>query len=247
MFKRFRLQPAFFTTLEAGVIGLFFIQAIRLLIGLLYSRVAGATALSAIDPALILPGTPIPADPQTITNELTFLGLMLALPLVALLIGQFRPMIVVAVIITAVGRALMPADTAVTVLSSAGLTVTAGLLYIALIARHRLRALPYFFVLGFAGDQLFHAFGNTFDPSWSSGYLSIQIGLSIGVSLLSIVWLIWESRRAARPPSNEQEPLAPPDTGLIPFWGAIGLAGTLFVELSLLTLPNVIAGRGSVD
>ncbi|MDX2160174.1 MAG: hypothetical protein SF162_02505 [bacterium] len=248
MFKRIRLQPVIFTAFEAGVIGLFFIQALRLLIGLIYSRVAGATALSALDPAIIPPGTPIPADPQTLTGEITLLGYLLALPLVALLIGQFRIVIIAAVILTALGRAfLIPAE-GFPSLPAAGLVVMGGLLYIALIARHRLRSLPYFFVLGFAADQLLRAVGNTLDPSWSVGYREIQFAFSGAVIVLSLLLVVWETRRATRPrDTNEGEALAPPENGLIPLWGAVGLGGLLFLELALLALPNAVAARGDLD
>ena len=37
-----RLQPQYLRIVEAGLIGIFFVQALRLLIGLLYSRPASA-------------------------------------------------------------------------------------------------------------------------------------------------------------------------------------------------------------
>ncbi len=248
--NRFRLQPAFFTALEAGVIGLFFVQALRLLIGLLYSRTAGAIAFSGIDPTLILPGTPIPADAATITNEFTFLAWMLALPLVALLLGQYRPMIPVTVILIAVGRALMfdnPATAGLTRTPAAALTVMAGLLYIALIVRHRLRSLPYFFILGFAGDQLIRALGNTLDPSWTDSYINVQIGLSVAVGLLSLVLIIWETRRARTESEGGEKSRVSLDYGLLPLWSAVGIGAGLFLQVTLLALPNAVAARGNLD
>lgn len=251
MLKKLNLQrlfsPALLTALEAGVIGLFFIQALRLLIGLLYSRVAGGTALSILDTALIPPGTPIPADLPTVTNDLTFLGYMLVLPVVAVLIGHIRWVIPIAVAVVCLGRALMPTESVLTIMSSATLTVCAGLLYIALIVRHRANSLPYFFVLGFAADQIFRAFGNTFDPSWSPVYANIQIRLSVAVVIVSMILVLWESRRARLAEAQEVDPTASPEVGLLPFWSAIGLGAALFLEISLLALPNAIAARGNID
>jgi len=244
MLKRLNLFPLL-TALEAGVIGLFFIQALRLLIGLLYSNIGGATVLSGIDPAAIPPGTPVSADPTTVTNQVTLLAYLLALPLASLLIGQFRIMVLMAVIIVAIGRALMPGASFETLMPAAALTVTGGLLYIALIVRHRLRALPYFFVLGFSADQVFRAIGNTFDPSWSPAYREIQVGLSVGVGVLSLILLLLETRRARM--SVDGGSHVSPDYGLLPFWGAVGLSGALFLELALLALPNAVAGRGDLD
>ncbi len=244
MLRRLRLLP-FLTSLEAGVIGLFFIQALRLLLGLIYSRVGGATVLSAIDIGLIPPGTAIPADAATVTNEITLIAYLLALPLAGLLIGHYRLMVWVAVIVVAVGRALMPGADAAIAVPAAALTVVGGLLYIAVLVRHRLRALPYFFVLGFGADQVLRAVGNTFDPSWSPAYRDIQLGLSIAISVIGLLLVFWEFRRARV--SDENEGAVSPDQGLLPFWGAIGLSGALFLELSLLALPNAVAGRGDLD
>ena len=247
MLKRLRILPIL-TAFEAGVIGLFFIQALRLLIGLLYGQVAGATALSALDPASIIPGTPIPADPATVTNDLTLLGFMVLLPLAGFLIGQYRFMIPVSVIVVAIGRALMPADTPFTIMSASALTVMGGLLYLVVIVRHRLRSLPYFFVLGFAADQVFRAVGNTFDPSWSPAYAQIQLVLSVGIVILSILFLILKMRPSlGNDETGEETSAVSPDYGLLPFWSAIGLGGALFLELSLLALPNAIAGRADLD
>ncbi len=247
MLRRFRLQPQVFTALEAGIIGLFFIQALRLLVGLVYSRVAGATALSALDPAMIPPGTAIPADLNTVNNELTFLGYMLALPALAVLIGHIRWTIPIAVILVAAGRALMAVNLPTfTVTSAAALTVGAGVYYIAVLARHRANALPYFFVLGFAADQVFRAFGNTFDPSWSPAYLDIQQFLSVIVVIYSVIMVLWEIRRERRD-DIEVDPTLTPDVGLLPLWSGLAIGAGLFVELSLLSLPNAIAGRGDLD
>ncbi|NJO84062.1 MAG: hypothetical protein HC828_15585 [Blastochloris sp.] len=180
-----RLQPQLFWVIEAGVFGLFFMQALRFLIGTLYSRVAGTAALAGLDPTLIQNLPPETVSVNAVSAEVTFLIYMLALPLVTLLLARVRLLLIVGAVLVAVGRALINADTALTPATGAALVVGGGLLYIAMLARHRTRALPYFFVLGLAADQVFRAVGNTLDPSWSPAYVNVQIGLSVVAVLLT--------------------------------------------------------------
>ncbi|NDJ59666.1 MAG: hypothetical protein GYB67_00995 [Chloroflexi bacterium] len=239
-----RLQPHHLALIEAALIGLFFVQATRFLIGMLYSRVAGAAALLALDPAALPADLPGVVDPVVVGDEITFAVYMLALPLFAVLLGHLRSLLVIAAVITAAGRALMLADIGLTPTSAAALTVGGGLLYLAVLARHRVRIVPYVFVFGFALDQLFRAVGNTLDPSWSPSYLNIQVGLSVAVVLLTLISVGWEQRRAR---SNPDSPAIAADRGLLPLWGGFGLAGLLYLQLALLALPNAIAGRADVD
>jgi len=235
MFRRTQIVAV----IEAGLVGLFFIQSIRFLISMVYSRIAGASAVTALNlSGISIDSTaPIP-DPVLVSSEVTFLIYMLALPLLTLILGRIRPLIVVAVILVAVGRILMTATAVLTPLAAAALVVGGGLVYILLIARWRMETLPYLFILGFAADQLFRAFGNTLDPSLSPDYLNVQIVLSAALVLISILAFIFESERGSDSVQNR---------GLIPFWGAVGLGGLLYLELALLTLPNAVAGRADTS
>jgi endonuclease/exonuclease/phosphatase (EEP) superfamily protein YafD len=214
--------------IEAGLIGLFFVQALRFLIGMLYSHVASIASLSE---AAI--------TPDELTGEITLLVYMLALPLLTLVLGRVRPVLVIAAGLVAVGRALMNADLDITPTTASMLAVGGGLVYIAMIVRWRAQILPYMFVLGLGADQVFRAVGNTLDPSWSPGYFGVQVALSILVMLLSVVNLLTE-REAERGAIS-------PDYGLLPLWGGVGLAGLLYLELALLALPNAVASRANVD
>ncbi len=231
----------FLTIIEAGFTGLFFVQALHFLIGMLYSRVAGASAVTALQSAQI--AIPSPAvDPALVNTELTFLLYMIALPLLTLILGRFRVLIVVAAAAVAVGRLLMMPLGVLTPTAASALVIGAGLVYVAMIARYRAQILPYMFILGFGADQLFRAVGNTVDPSLSSDFLQIQIGLTVVAILISLIAFF-----AQRQHERAQETEVSPDFGLIPFWGAIGLGGLLYLELALLGQPNTVAGRADTD
>lgn len=240
MLKRLRLEPQILMLLEAGLIGLFFIQALRFLVGMVYSRVAGASAALGLQALGVEPLTSAAPDPAVVSTEITFLVYMLALPLLAVVLGRLRPLIVVAVILVATGRMLMSGTGGLTPTSAAALAVGGGLMYLAMLIRDRAQLVPYFFVLAIGADQLFRAVGNTLDPSWSPAYRNVQVILSIAAVVIAVLAVVWDARRP-RPD------LPAARYGLLPFWGGIGLGGLLFIELALLALPNAIAGRADTD
>jgi hypothetical protein len=230
------------TLLEAGLVGLFFVQAIRFLIGMLYSRVAGASAVTALQAAQVpLEGNFV--DPALVTTEVTFLLYLLALPLITLVLGRVRALTVVAVVFVALGRLLMHSQLGVlTPTGAAALVLGAGLAYIAMIARYRAQLLPVMMILGFGADQIFRAVGNTLDPSLSPRFLNIQIGLTVALIIISLIAYFAERRRER----DEDNPVAP-EHGALTLWGAVGLSGLLYLELALLALPNAVAGRADAD
>jgi endonuclease/exonuclease/phosphatase family metal-dependent hydrolase len=67
----------------------------------------------------------------------------------------------------------------------------------------------------------------------------VQFALTALLILLAISGL---RRPAPRPDADVQA-----EHGALPFWGAVGLGGLLFLQLSLLTLPNAIAGRSGYE
>ncbi|MCA9903906.1 MAG: hypothetical protein KC547_08620, partial [Anaerolineae bacterium] len=234
-----RLSPLVSYALEAGLVLTFFIQALRFAIAMFYSRAAGAAYAGALDPALI----PLDANgvisQATVQGEIIFLIWMLALPLLALILGRIPLMLVIAAAVTAVGRVLMNLGGISPALASA-IAVGGGLLYITLLVRHRMRALPFGFVLALGADQLFRAAGDTLDPSWSPEYANIQLVLSVIAVLLALLVLRRQQTfEAERAEMGE----ASPDRGMLPLWGGVGLGGLLFIELALLALPNAIAAR----
>jgi len=233
----------FWTSLEAGLFGLFFVQSLRFLLATLYSRVASASLVALYDPSTLSPLLPGVVAPGIVSRELTWLGVIIGVPLLALVIGRIRFAFIGAAIALAVGRALLIVnDPVFTPTVAASIAVAGGLLYIALLVRNRLRAFPAFFILGFGIDQLFRAYGNTLDPSWSSNYLNIQIGLSVVGVLLCLLTTIpnWQ-KSTGRESTNDLQ------RGLLTIWGGLGLGALLFLQITLLALPNTIAGRADAD
>jgi endonuclease/exonuclease/phosphatase family metal-dependent hydrolase len=235
--------------IEASLVLLFFTQAVRYLIGAIYANVSSASLYLTLDPNLIDRTMPGIITGDVANNQLITLACMLALPLVAFLLGWMRPLLVIAVLITAIGRYLMSANAVgLPDVMGASLAVGGGLLYLPLLARHRLRAFPYAVLLGFAVDQVYRAWGDTFDPSWRNDYLNIQIVLSAVVILLSLLTQFGHyqrNKKLASPKATSEQP--DPDKGRITFWGGVGLGGLLFLHLSLLNLPNAIAGRSGTN
>lgn len=227
--------------IEAALIGVFFIQALRYLIGIAYSRVAGATVVSVTDLTLVDPTLPGIVDPAVVQTEVSILLYALALPLLALFTGRFRFMLLLAAALVSGGRVLMLAGTGLAPIVPTALTVGGGLLYVALLARQRATVLPYFFTLGLSVDQLLRAFGNTLDPSWSLDYFIPQAALSAVAVVFSITALVW------RVPRGEDAPGIDPDRGLLPLWSGVALGALLFLQLALLALPNAVGGRADVD
>ncbi|MCK6578225.1 MAG: hypothetical protein L6Q98_09000 [Anaerolineae bacterium] len=240
MFRR--LQPHHTITLEAGIIGLFFIQAARLLIPMIYSRAAGASVVTALQAASAILPDPLPVDPALVTGEMTLVGAFFALPLVGSLLMHLPIMPLITALLVIAGRLLMFDLGIMTPTVAAGLTVSAGLFYLLTTARHRLRSLPYMFALGFSADMLIRMVGNTVDLSLVSGYLNVQIALSVAAALLALISLLLRNRAARADDSSIAA-----DRGLIPLWGALGLSGQLFLWLALFGLPNAVAARAGVD
>jgi endonuclease/exonuclease/phosphatase (EEP) superfamily protein YafD len=248
MWMRSRLRSLFslhlpvFFALEAALIGIFFIHALRFVVGGLYARTASATLFPALDPSLIDPALPGLVDPVTVSGELNFLMLMLVLPLLSMVVGRFRVMLAVAGIITAVGRYLMASSGSDMPITEAAVVIGGGLLYITLVTRHRAQVFPYMILLALAVDQLYRAVGNTLDPSWSTDYANTQLLLS-GIAVALALY----TSAAQRTEHRNGDTAVSADNGLLPFWSGIGIGALLFVQLSLLALPNAIAGRANTD
>ena len=236
MFKR--LQPHHLMILEAGLIGLFFVQAARFLIAALYSQIAGASVVSTLLAAGALLPDPLPVDPVVVAADMTTLGALLALPVIGMFLVPWSVMPLVAALAVIAGRLLMFDLGILTPTAAAALTVCAGLLYLLTTARHRLRVLPYMFVIGFSADIVIRAFGDTVDLSLRPGYLNTQIILSAAAALLALASLLIARARGGTDAVNR---------GLIPLTGAVGIAGSLFVWLALFGLPNAVAARAGVD
>lgn len=254
------LRYEFLVYIEAGFIGLFLIQALRFLVGMSYSRMAGVLAVAALPAGTVDVTASEAINPAVVSQEIGLFGLVLALPLLTLIFGRIRFAFVVAVLGIIAGRAIMlNNDAALTPLMGAQIAAGFGLIYVGLLIRNRASVVPYFFILGLGLDQLFRAIGNTFDPSWSAQSMiqipiSAQTVISIPYTTLHIIISAVAGIAALlnaisdRSKSTTQT-LAPGDIdrGILPLWNAIGLGAMLYLQLSLLALPNAIAGRADTD
>lgn len=244
LFEQIRtLPPQTLHLFEAVLVGVFFIQGLRYLIGILYAHVSSAALVSVLPPDTVDPAARGLVDPSTVTGEIGFLGFMVGLPILALLLGRIRWMFLFAILLVAIGRAFMvlpgaPLSPAI----GASLAMGGGLLYIALVIMQRMWVLPYLFILSLSIDQLFRAAGDTLDVSWSTSYATPQTILSIIAVLLGIINIV-QARRSSD--SSTERPTS--TRGLLSFWSGIGLGALLFLQLSLLGLPNAVAGRADVD
>lgn len=233
----------FFRLLEAGLTGLFFVQAVRFLYGTLYAHVgsAGLVRLTS-DPAALVgqPGVISWVDVQV---ELIAVGVALLLPLLSIVLGRMSFGPALAAVAVAAGRVLLTAN-AGTPIGVMGAAVTAGAagLYFTLLAVRRQGMLPVFFVVGFAGDQLVRLFGNTMDITWAGSFLETQTALSLGLFGAAVLAVIFEfvARRAETDPR-------PAPKGEISGWAAFALGGLLFLQFAALGLPNLVARHAGLD
>lgn len=243
MIQRLRPGTVF---LEVGLMGVFFLQALRFLIGSLYSRIASVSLQITYPPDALNPDLPGMVEPSALSNEIALLGLVVALPILTLLVGRTRYAFLVAIALLLVGRGLLSlGDANVSTTIAAEMVIGGGLVYLALLVYQRAQFVPYFFVLGFAGDQLVRAFGNTLDPSiWGNpaaqNVLLAALVVSGAVGLLNVF----------APPKSLQVPTGSrvsPQRGMLPLWGAVGMGSLLFLELALLALPNALVSRADAD
>ncbi|MCA9885138.1 MAG: hypothetical protein KC708_19310, partial [Anaerolineae bacterium] len=113
---------------------------------------------------------------------------------------------------------------------------------------------PYFFVLGFVGDQILRAWGNTLDPTWSLQstrgllYLTQTTGIHVLFILVGVFVMLalingLRGRRTTAMAAGDIDP----NNGVLTFWGGIGLGAMLFLQLSLLATPNAVTGRADAD
>lgn len=239
----FTANYALFGLIEATLIGLFFVQAVRFLLGEIYARVGSAALYPTLTPLQISANTlPGLVPPATVSAELSFVVYMLGLPALTIFLAGLRPVLIVAAGITAFGRYWMLANmTSRPDIIGAALAFGGGLMYIVVLVRHRGRLFAPMMILAIAFDQLFRAYGNTLDPSWNANYTNIQLILSLVAMIMSFITYL------SQPMSIPNAPEVSLDQSIITLWGGLGFGAMLFLQISLLALPNAIAGRASSD
>ena len=247
-----QLRRDLLRSLEAGMVGLFLIQAIRFVYAGLYARASSADLVERVPNPAALAGTPGVVELATVQNEIVALAALLLLPVLALVIGRLRASLPFAVILVALGRSLAIQTRDLEMLGGA-LVIGAGLLYLALVIIRRPGFFPAIILTGVAGDALIRALGNSYDPTWQRGYVfdvggAFTVGIEVVIAIAAIVLIflsigLWfvERREAAA-----EDYVAPP-RGVLNLWGALALGGILFLELTLLGLPNVVARWADVS
>lgn len=247
-----RLRP-YLVMLEAGLVGLFFVQALRYLIGALYSRIASAALVTAYPVGSYDPNIPGIVDPALVSTEVAMLGLVLALPLLSLVLGRWRFMPLLAAALVLFGRAALSFPLAgLSAVMGAEIAVGAGLLYIGVIVAQRAKDLPYFFILGFAFEQIIRAFGNTLDPTiwqaptqFSLDFSVLLLGLLVATGIFALFNVMFKAASAQE--QQRDGTSIDLNRGALGFWAGVGLGALLFIEISLLALPNAIMGRAGTE
>jgi endonuclease/exonuclease/phosphatase family metal-dependent hydrolase len=131
-----------------------------------------------------------------------------------------------AVLLVFVARILLTVQNPTLQLYSSILLLGAAAFYVARLLWHEPERLALGLVLGLGADQLLRALDYTFDPTLRSGGLPFVVGLTLVLALLSL-YLARE-----RPPTSKTRPTLL--TGL-------SLGALLFVQVSLLALPNALS------
>ncbi|MBN1887505.1 MAG: hypothetical protein JW850_05930 [Thermoflexales bacterium] len=205
-------------TTEAALVLLFFIQALRVTTSLL---------LGHLDDRVL--GTFVP--------ELLLVAAALAAPLLAP--RRFvRLGLVLSAVCVAIARPALNAGSLVMHQWGGLAVLAAGGVYLAGLVRNRPRAV----VTGLAGalvaDQLLRTLGHTHDPSMAPALL-------LPVSLLALALVLVSALLFAAHREELITSLEPP--GTLSFAGGLALGAALFVETSLLALPNVLASWSDFD
>ena len=112
-------------------------------------------------------------------------------------------------------------------------------------------------LLGLTGDQVIRALDHTYDRTWQGDYSvsiagRVDLEMSLIIPVVSIVLillslLVWNLERRQAREEQQQEGYSPPLQGSLNVWGALALGAILYLELSLLGLPNAIARWANTD
>ncbi|MBL7183357.1 MAG: hypothetical protein ISS50_02785, partial [Anaerolineae bacterium] len=176
-------------TVEAAAILLFFVQAVRVLFSVLFGIIYDAVF----------------AGPMSLSMVISVLLALLAF-LTPLLAPRHRRGIQLTLLVTSLlvflSRIPLTLNNPELRLYSSLLIVAGGGLYAAALLRERAVSFPRLFIVAWAGDQLFRAFGHTFDITLRDGWLPYQIVISIALAVLSAIAFYSEVFR--RPPRQAE-------------------------------------------
>ncbi len=245
------LQRDFLRALEATIVGFFFVQTIRFLYAQMYARVSSADLVGRVNFEAVkdLPGVVETAQVQL---EIYAVIAILLAPLLALVLMRLRWSLPLAVAICVVGR-LMALQLPENAVLAAAVTVAAGFLYMTLIMVRRPAFFPIMIGMGFALDQLIRALNSTADPTFNETYEFVILGspridilyaiagIAIFALLLTALTTFIEGEEAKLPTYERPIP------GALSGWGALAFGGILYLEFTVLGLPNVVARWANVE
>jgi len=249
-----RYVQALFRHLEAGLVGLFFVQAVRFLYSTLYAHLGSLDQWTKTIDRTTLSGTLGVVTPGDVRIELIVCGTAAFLPLAAIVVGRWRIATLSAVAV-AVGRVYMTAN-GPSLIGVAGAAIAAGGagLFLAILSNRRPTVFPATLILGIGADQVIRLYGFSADLTWSSAWLGVQVALSLAMFALVLVNLALDSaekRRLERVAHLERPDRAEVDKPVPPMqlsgWGALAMGGLLFLEFTLLGLSNTAARRAGIE
>lgn len=131
-----------------------------------------------------------------------------------------------------VARAIMTVDPPTIRLYTSLILLAGANLYVAYLLRQRPDQLMFGLVAGLGADQFLRAFDYTYDPTLRSGWL--LPGLVLSILLIALTYL-----RDRWPAQPEQAGLGE-GTGGVPLTVGLALGAFLFLQTSLMALPNAL-------
>jgi endonuclease/exonuclease/phosphatase family metal-dependent hydrolase len=198
--------------IEATTVALFFVQAVRVLFSVLFGVIYDALFVG----------------PFSLSAAIIILLMVAAFlaPALAPRNPRRRFALMAAVLVFLVRVPMTLNDPQLRLYASL-LAVASGGLYAASLLRTDANLFSTSWILALALDQLFRTLGDTFDITLRPGWLIPQIALS--------ALLCWLAFVASRRASGEPHPAR------LGFLGGVALGAVLFLETSLLSLPNALA------
>lgn len=234
-------------SLEAIIVGLFWVQSVRYLIAALYADVSSADLVQRSGGYEALSRLHDVVDPALVRAEVMAAAAVLLAPLLGVVLSRMRWSIPLAVAVVVIARTMTLQLPESSVLAAA-LVVAGGLLYLTLVAVRRPRYLPITLAMAFAADTLLRAFHDSTDPTFDPDFL---LGGSFDITGVVIAMAFFALFITALTTIIEREEQRLPGGKLIPgvltIWGALALGGITYLEFTVLALPNAAARWADVD
>jgi endonuclease/exonuclease/phosphatase family metal-dependent hydrolase len=246
-----QIRRDFLRVLEVTIVGIFMVQSIRFLYAALFADVSSADLVQRISDRSTIQHLPGYVDPATVQTEIYAVVAVFLAPLLGLVIARTRWSLPLAVAVTVIARYLvleLPDSDAL----AAAVVVAGGLLYLTLIAIRRPRFLPALIAIGVAGDQIIRALHSTADPTFDPDYQftlgTLEVDISTAVAAIAVFGLLLTAlttlieREEERLPGYVRQP-----AGVLSGWGALALGGILYLQFTVLGLPNAVARWANMD